>query len=448
MAEDIDDHNNNDIPMEIMVDILVRLPIKSIFRFKCVCKNWYVLIQSHEFFKLHLNRSLKNNSYNCSLILPITRKLMVDGTQAVVSCLYRAYLDSNETRLDLSELTLPLSFRPFLDKISRINHRRLNNPRDEPMLYGRFDVVGSCNGLILITSGEQHIAICNPSIEHEHAFKILPCKKYSNYVPYHSYYDTEIFRKSYFENNKNYSRWFMYRAFGLGYDSISRFYKIVYLTSKRALVYSLANDRRSWRFIDLPYDVIKYDLAPSYGIPESEREKRVLMQVHGHGMSTNNHLHWNITEFDSEVFDYSRETILSFDICEEKWGEIPVLDELAIKSYIIELGVLNGCLCMLTSRGISYPNLDLWIMKEYGVKESWTKLFKVPNGSGIPLFYHKDRYEFLLPGMQYGLGWFNPKDNKIRKVEFYGCDFSGENYYSNRVRMCLESFISPFSSMK
>ncbi|KAK9697286.1 hypothetical protein RND81_08G027300 [Saponaria officinalis] len=444
------DNQDNNIPMEIIVDILVRLPIKSIFRFKCVCKNWYVLIQSHELFKLHLNRSLKNNSYNCSLILPITRKLMVHGTQAVVSCLYRAYLDPNQTRLDLSELTLPLSFRPFLDKISRINHRFLKNPHNEIMVYGKFEVVGSCNGLILITSGMQHIAICNPSIEHEHASKILPCIKYSSYIPFYSHYlyDNERFNKSYFEGNKYYSRWFSYRVFGFGYDSISRLYKIVYLTSKRALVYSLANDRRSWRFIDLPYDVIKYDLAPSRGMPESEHEKLVLMRVYGHGVSINNHLHWNITKFDSEVFHYSRETILSFHICDEKWGEIPVLDELAIKSYIIELGVLNGCLCMSTSRGISYPNLDLWIMKEYGVKESWTKLFKVPNGSGIPLFYHKERYEFLLPGMQYGLGWFNPRNKKIKKVEFYGCDFNGENYYSNRTRVCLESFVDPFFSMK
>ncbi|KAK9697291.1 hypothetical protein RND81_08G027800 [Saponaria officinalis] len=446
MADDNENYDNNNIPMEIMVDILVRLPIKSIFRFKCIYKKWYVLIQSHEFFKLHLNRSLKNNSYNCSLILLITRKLIVHGTHAVVSCFYRAYLDPNQIRLDLSKLTLPLSFRPFLDKINdNENYDNNNIPMEIMVDISNFEVVGSCNGFVLISSGKYYVAICNPCIEHEDAFKILPCIEYPYLVDHYYAHDNEYLIKSYTQNR---TRWISYNVFGLGYDLINCVYKIVHLTARRAIVYSLIKDGRSWRPIDLPYDVINYDLEPSWYIPESEREKRVLMEVYDHGVATNNYLHWNIIEFDPEVYEYSRGAILSFDICNEKWGRVPVLDEFVIKSYILEIGVLDGCLCALISREINHHNLELWMMKEYGVKESWTKMFKVPNESGIPLFHHKDRHEFLLPGIQHGLGWFNPRDNKIRKVEFYGCGFSGENYYSNRAIMCLESFVSPFSSMK
>ncbi|KAK9697287.1 hypothetical protein RND81_08G027400 [Saponaria officinalis] len=424
-------------PLEIIIDIVVRLPIKSIFRFKCVCKSWYILIQSNEFFKLHTNRSLKTNTYNCSLILPITRKLTVHGIQAAVHCLCRAYLNPNQTmkvELDLGELALPLSFRPSLDKVSSRDYRFLsatNNVRWDrrPIVYGKFEVVGSCNGLVLISSGKYHVAICNPCIEHEDAFKILPCIEYPYLVDHYYSHDNEYFRKYYTGYR---SREITFRVFGLGYNSINCVYKIVYLTSKRALIYSLANDGRFWRPIDLSYDVINYDLDPSWDGPKAEREKRVLMQVYGLGVATNNHLHWNITEFDPDVYEYSRGIILSFDICNEKWGRVPVFDEFAMKSHILKLGVVNGCSCLLIPRGTNRQSLELWMMKEYGVKESWTKMFKVPNGSGIPLFYHKDRHEFLLSGIQHGLGWFNPRDNKIRKVEFYGCDFSGENYYSNR----------------
>ncbi|KAL9224227.1 hypothetical protein vseg_000287 [Gypsophila vaccaria] len=378
---------------------------------------------------------------------------MLNGTEIAASCLYRAYLDPNQTKLDLSELALPPSFRPFLDKINRRNNHYLNGKyswETLPTVYGKFEVVGSCNGLVLILSGLHHLAICNPTIEHETAFKILPCINFPGYLAYY-WSDDEEFTKQYNQGN-NYlnrkNRRIMYRVFGFGYDSINCLYKILYLTAKRAMMYSLAKGCRSWRFIDVPYDVVKYELPPVHDRPEGDPDKRVLMQVYGHGVSINNHLHWNITEFDPEVFEYSKEAILSFDICNEKWDRVPVSNELAINPYIIELGVLDGCLCVSTSRGIHRHGLELWIMKEYGVKESWTKLFKVPSGSGIPLFYHRERYEFLLSGTIRGLAWFNPKNNRIRTVEFYGCDFSGENYYSNRVKMCLESFVDPSSSMK
>ncbi|XP_047946972.1 F-box protein At5g49610-like [Salvia hispanica] len=43
----------NDLPREITVDILSRLPARSIMRSKCVCKAWRDLVQSPEFGPLH-----------------------------------------------------------------------------------------------------------------------------------------------------------------------------------------------------------------------------------------------------------------------------------------------------------------------------------------------------------------------------------------------------------
>lgn len=50
------------VPLVIITDILLQLPIKSIVRFKCVSKSWLLLIKSSEFVTAHLNRSIRNHS--------------------------------------------------------------------------------------------------------------------------------------------------------------------------------------------------------------------------------------------------------------------------------------------------------------------------------------------------------------------------------------------------
>ncbi|KAL3642399.1 hypothetical protein CASFOL_013214 [Castilleja foliolosa] len=44
---------NSVLPEELVLCILTRLPVKTIIRFKCVCKPWYYLFSSSEFKKLH-----------------------------------------------------------------------------------------------------------------------------------------------------------------------------------------------------------------------------------------------------------------------------------------------------------------------------------------------------------------------------------------------------------
>lgn len=50
-----------DIPQDIIMDILSRLPVKSLLRFRSVSKEWYKLISDPHFIKLHVNQCTKNN---------------------------------------------------------------------------------------------------------------------------------------------------------------------------------------------------------------------------------------------------------------------------------------------------------------------------------------------------------------------------------------------------
>ncbi|CAK9158274.1 unnamed protein product [Ilex paraguariensis] len=46
------------LPEDVVVDILSRLPVKSLLRFECVSKQWRSSISDHQFAKFQLSRSL------------------------------------------------------------------------------------------------------------------------------------------------------------------------------------------------------------------------------------------------------------------------------------------------------------------------------------------------------------------------------------------------------
>lgn len=65
--------------------------------------------------------------------------------------------------------------------------------------------------------------------------------------------------------------------------------------------------------------------------------------------------------------------IVYFDMDSERFREIPLPDWLP-KDTKFELRILSGCRC-ITHRDTIGNCFEAWAMKEYGVKESWTKLF-------------------------------------------------------------------------
>ncbi|KNA06933.1 hypothetical protein SOVF_176530 [Spinacia oleracea] len=50
------------LPTEIIAEILSQLPVKSLLRFRCVCKSWYFLIKTPNFVKIHLDQTIISNS--------------------------------------------------------------------------------------------------------------------------------------------------------------------------------------------------------------------------------------------------------------------------------------------------------------------------------------------------------------------------------------------------
>lgn len=79
-------------------------------------------------------------------------------------------------------------------------------------------------------------------------------------------------------------------------------------------------------------------------------------------------------------------TIVSFNISNEVYGEIPLPEQMCniLEAKFIEYGVsvLGGMLCFYSTYYNLWEGLfKLWVMKDYGVKESWTELLTIHGGS-------------------------------------------------------------------
>ncbi|KAI8561476.1 hypothetical protein RHMOL_Rhmol04G0342900 [Rhododendron molle] len=59
-----------DLPHEVVYDILSRLPVKPLCRFKSVSKPWLALITDSNFIKSHLHQSMKSNTNQKLIVAP------------------------------------------------------------------------------------------------------------------------------------------------------------------------------------------------------------------------------------------------------------------------------------------------------------------------------------------------------------------------------------------
>ncbi|XP_021820020.1 uncharacterized protein LOC110761765 [Prunus avium] len=211
-------------------------------------------------------------------------------------------------------------------------------------------VVGTCNGLICLADDifcyGDDIFIWNPAIR---KLVTLPCPGVTYMT--HGGYESDA-------------------SIGFGFDANTNDYKVVRLvnlldmsddSTTVAEIYSIATG--SWTSLDF--------VSPSCILRARESQAFV-----------NGTLHWPVlrrTDYGNEYF------ILTFDVSSKLFCEMPVPKSLICDFKLgLQLSVSgDGKSIALFSMDDRCEDrfLDIWVMKEYGIKESWTKLITLgPQG--------------------------------------------------------------------
>lgn len=293
------------------MDILTRLLVKSILRFRSVCKSWYNLFRNPDFIKMHLYHSNRMNYF--SLILT---KYDDDGFATFLSVDYNHSLSLFDQRV---KFCCPLKYRQCL-----------------------VEILGSCNGLICLKSKPKVVCIWNPCTN-----EYVKLPRVSG-IP-------------------------SIRSYGFGYDCKTCDYKVVRIVTgdwdsfSRVIVHTLGTD--SWRILqDIPYSIC-------------------ISRVNG--VHLNGVLHWMLGT-RSRVNEAANRVIVSFDIGDENFKEMQLPFPLCEKRGRVDISdfalcLLGGNLCLL-GNPLNSASVDVWILKEYGVMDSWTKVFSISTlNTGINL---------------------------------------------------------------
>ncbi|KAI9198839.1 hypothetical protein LWI28_022882 [Acer negundo] len=198
-----------------------------------------------------------------------------------------------------------------------------------------------------------------------------------------------------------------YSICGLGYAELIDDYKYVkcYDGARSIWVYSLKKD--SW--IDIQSD---FNFVPNIGVP------------------LNGALHWLAYNLASP-----NPVIVAFDLVEEKFKTLPLPMKNVKRNHAYSFSLLGDCLCLFIEE--DYQTLQLWIMKEYGVKESWTKILTTKGQSFLqPLCYLNNNSKTIILANDEQVMFWDPKDAKFKNIEVEG--FEGINCFPY-----VESLVSP-----
>ncbi|KAL9223995.1 hypothetical protein vseg_000072 [Gypsophila vaccaria] len=391
-------------PMDIISAILTRLPAKSLARFALVSKQWYFFIKSRQFINLHLTHTLSTSTS------PYPHRLLVTAHGPHIASSSPGF-ESESSGFDVSSVGLVSSFPA-----------------------GGAVIAGVCHGLVLLlftrdgrggVSSENRkftLVLWNPSSDVVHLLPYDPIPAHTRSV-----------------------------TFGFGYDSYSNDYFILRLSDFVCFNANDSDDNDHGHGLGHGHDNVDAHgdgadhnhgtllrEAVLYSLKEGSWRSAFIaftadmLDDFGHGAVIDNHIsHWLFWKYSER-----RHRIRGFCFTSRSWTRyIPLPDffdyddgsvahdAVVEMNDILNLGVLDGCLCLVTKILPKFDYTYVWVMKEYGVKESWKKLLRISDVSvvgplsSVPVGYSEGGDELLLrKAKKDGLFWYNSTDKTLKYV--------------------------------
>ncbi|TKY49736.1 F-box/kelch-repeat protein [Spatholobus suberectus] len=309
-------NNNNSIPHDLALNILSRLPVKSLNRLRCVHTSWSNLLENPQFMRMYLRNFLSEDNDGSLLLL----------SQQASEGIPNLFLVSGERFEKKVKLDWP---SPCLEE-DVINIKILDY------------CVNGTIGLIRYKRryGDENVMLWNPATKE---FRVIP-----SVLP------------------QMQGAGFSVNIHGFGYDHVNDDYKLLQhaacfvdgsanIEKDLWQIYSLK--RNSWKKLDL----------------NMTRASRI-WNPFGSAVNLNGSLHW----WGSKHHDKGTEEdlLISFDVSNEVFHTTPIgwrTNSELVNRY---LAVFNGSIAMI-SNSLWSNYLDISILGEVGVKESWTKLFTI-----------------------------------------------------------------------
>lgn len=356
------------LPEELILEILTKLPIKSLLRFRCVCKSWLHIISNPYFIRKQLHFSTQNTHFTTN---------------------HRIILSATTAEFHLKSCSITSLFNNPSTVSQDLNYPVKNKFRHD-------GIVGSCNGLLCFAIKGDCVLLWNPSIRVSKKSPPLG----NNWRPG------------------------CFTCFGLGYDHVNDDYKVVavfcdpneFFSESKVKVFSMATN--TWRKIhDFPHGVSPHQNSS--------------------GKFVSGTLNW---ASNYSIGSSSFWTIVSLDLEKETYREVLPPDYEKEECSTPSLSVLKGCLCM----NYDYKKTDfvVWLMKDYGVRESWIKLLTIPYLPNPEDFSYSGPYcisengEVLLM-FEFDLILYDPRDHSFRYPRIEG----GKGWFDAEVY--VESLVSP-----
>ncbi|CAK9315499.1 unnamed protein product [Citrullus colocynthis] len=294
-------HQMDNLPHDVLLHILSRLPISSFIQFHCVCRSWRLLAQHTQDFD-HENENFRCLIFHCDF--PIRNQLYFVDFPAFTQHKY----------------SVKRIFTPFAATMPE------------------YDVVGSCNGFLCLSD----------SLYNDKLFVYNP------------------FTRDYLElpKTKEFSNPDV--VCGIGFHPQTKHLKVV------KIVYSRGFRRIQRRFHHSEVQVFTLGSCNwrsigriSHHVAQGQSPAVVKGRLHWVSLPRRHHL---------------GRTIVSFDLASEEFIDIPKPDFGSLSRCNFHLVILNDCLSAAVY--CSHGKMEIWVMKQYGVKESWVKSFNI--GSYMP----------------------------------------------------------------
>ncbi|CAL2280393.1 unnamed protein product [Prunus armeniaca] len=328
------------VPEEIVYEILLRLPVKSLLRFTTVCKSWNCMIKSSTFIHTHLKSNHRNDDV----------QLLLHHPEFDIYSLYRDDDNKDDGRACASSSTL-IEYSTELD-----NPYAYYAERTGTKTWGS-EFVGTCNGLVCIAGKDIDLTtlVWNPSIR---KFVVLPK---SGVTFCHEYHHRQGI------------------SFAFGYDRRANDYKVL----RRVSCF------RGGPLVSCQYEIWSLAKGTWKTLINTANDRHQELDIGnryfeaGHPPAfVNGAQHW--LQANVSTWNIS---ILSFDMSGEVFSKIAIPPEAetrkcldfnrdcVVSRYRESLAFFESCWERRESGSVL--RMNMWVMEEYGVAKSWTKLFAI-----------------------------------------------------------------------